>query len=361
MTHLSPKRVTIEITSRCNFNCRHCFNRRGGPGTGAALRADKLVNLVEEACRLGWSRVLITGGEPLCHKQFALCYTRLNELPIELSLNTNASLMTRETACLLKERPPEALSVSLYGWDSPSYDQTVRVPGSFRKFCEGVQILNDVGVPFRMAYPAISYLVHNRHRLSALAQDLGAMGELPWNWDLNCHAYRSRLANESIRALRLSPSECAAEILKHEEAIRGEVRAMCHPARRDNRYLFSCLRNYTHIVIDAECNLLPCITLRRPEFMCSLNDVSLAHAVTHHIPRLTSIRRRTMVAAQRCGTCGLAGICSQCPANSYLENGDTEAIADFYCRVAHEEAALLGVSPQDRPVAEAAACATAVP
>ena len=293
---------------------------------------------------LGWRNLLITGGEPLIRGDFTRIYTGLHAFPdMSVSLNTNASLVSDETAALLAAHPPRSVNVSMYGWDEASFDQTVRTRGGFGSVVRGLATLRSHGVRFVATYPAISYLVRNRSRIVALARQLGAEGPISHNWDLNCHAYRSENANRAIRSLRLSPEETAAQILRNAHAVTKEVQCFLNPRHRDDRYVFPCLRHYSHIVIDAFENLLPCICLRKPEYVVSLKRMNLCDAISSHVRFLATIPRSTGIVAERCGHCAIRGICSQCPANSYLENGDVEGIAEFYCEVAHREAEMLGL------------------
>jgi radical SAM protein with 4Fe4S-binding SPASM domain len=342
------KRMTVEVTSRCNYNCLHCFNRPGSGCASAGLRAERLLELVNEAVGLGWQKLLLTGGEPLCWPDFLSCYAQLHGIDgLRISVNSNASLITPDIAEILGKYPPDSFSVSLYGWDEASYDSTTRRPGSFGQFIYAISLLRRSAVPFSFAYPAVSYLVRNRDKLVSLARHLGCVRPLPRNWDLNCHAYRNGAANDRIRSLRLSPACCAEEIVRADGGIEAEVRALLNPPRRDKRFLFSCLRQYSHIVIDAEGNLLPCITLRKPGLTFSLHNASIRDGL-EHIGRLGQIPRSDAGIQTRCGACRIRGICSQCPANSYLENGNLYGIADYYCQIANAEARLLGVETRER-------------
>ena len=64
-----PQSVGIEITSRCNLACRHCFNR-SGEGRVEELSLAALVDLFDQCRAMGLTSVRISGGEPTLHRDF---------------------------------------------------------------------------------------------------------------------------------------------------------------------------------------------------------------------------------------------------------------------------------------------------
>jgi len=54
------------------------------------------------------------------------------------------------------------------------------------------------------------------------------------------------------------------------------------------------------------------------------------------------VRTRERKRITKCATCRIRSLCSMCPANGELENGDPESPVDFLCEVAHLRAMALG-------------------
>jgi radical SAM protein with 4Fe4S-binding SPASM domain len=57
---------------------------------------------------------------------------------------------------------------------------------------------------------------------------------------------------------------------------------------------------------------------------------------------LLSVRQRKATRPTKCTECRLRAVCSMCPANGELENGDPESPVEFMCEVAHLRALTLG-------------------
>src|SRR5208282_2125281 len=59
---------------------------------------------------------------------------------------------------------------------------------------------------------------------------------------------------------------------------------------------------------------------------------------------LREIRNQPRTRPSICDRCQIQSLCSMCPANGELENGDQESPVDFLCQVAHLRAYALGFS-----------------
>ena len=58
------------ITGKCNYNCLHCFNASDNSPLMAEFSLEEAEKLLDEAQRCGINAFTITGGEPMCHKDF---------------------------------------------------------------------------------------------------------------------------------------------------------------------------------------------------------------------------------------------------------------------------------------------------
>ena len=342
------KRMTIEVTTQCNYGCLHCSTRPKTAAACSTVDTDRLMEIVLEACDLGCRDFLLTGGEPLTWPDFERFYMHLQEIEgVEVRVNSNGSLISEGIAQFLAKRPPVNMHISIYGWDACSYEGIVNRAGVYTSFQEGVGHLRRHKIPFLFLVPGIRQLVENRGRVEDAVLRMGGR-KVVWGYMLSSHVDPTALElNERIRALRLDPAEAAAATLRERGGLEKQLRLLRNPKDRDFRYLFSCLRKYPQFVVDAQMNLLPCITLRNPSYMFSLRDASLASGL-RFIEKLSCLPFENPHVFDRCTNCEIRGICKQCPANSYIENGNAEGVAEYYCKVAHEQARYLGALPGNR-------------
>ncbi|MCL1795856.1 MAG: radical SAM protein [Clostridia bacterium] len=119
-----PYKATFELTPRCSMKCRMCYMRLDPPQIkeqGRELTAKEWISLGRMAAEAGTLDLLLTGGEPMLRPDFAEIYTAFTEMGFLLRVFTNATLVTPEIMDLLRERPPQAMEITLYGASPETY------------------------------------------------------------------------------------------------------------------------------------------------------------------------------------------------------------------------------------------------
>lgn len=337
--------LDIELTERCNLGCTHCYIRRplfDKQARAMEISSDKIHDILKEAVSLGCKGVRLTGGEPLARDDFSRIYLDAYHLGLGVSIGTNATLITSELAAMLAQHRPEAIRLSIYGWDAASYDSTVGRVGGFENFLAGVEKLVGHDLSFEMKYPVLKPLVENDEEIRQLAQQLGASGSLPLAWELTLHAWNEPLACERIRKLRLSSEEAAKQRLKEPDVAEHDRRVISE-RKPFNARIFNCRAAKKRLTVNAYGGLQVCLEVRHPDTIYDLRSGTLYEAITQHLPRIKAMTFTNPAYLNRCGRCVLRPACPQCPAISWMENGDLQTPVEYYCQVMHAEAYLLGV------------------
>lgn len=130
--------LRISLTDRCNFRCGYCMPRALFGADHAFLPRRELLSFEEIArlaavfSRIGVRKLRLTGGEPLLRRGLETLVEQLRGIPgiDDISLTTNASLLTREKAHALRAAGLDRITVSLDGIDDTTF-----------------QRMNDVGFP----------------------------------------------------------------------------------------------------------------------------------------------------------------------------------------------------------------------
>ena len=113
--------LRISVTDRCNFRCTYCMPKEVYGTHYQFMRRDELLSF-EELVRvvgifaeLGVVKVRITGGEPLARQNIEVLIKMIAQTKgiEDISLTTNASLLTADKARQLKEAGLNRLTVSL--------------------------------------------------------------------------------------------------------------------------------------------------------------------------------------------------------------------------------------------------------
>lgn len=95
--------LRVSLIEKCNLRCRYCMPANPGWTAGEQLcTTDELLQLIDQFIDLGVSKVRLTGGEPLVHRDFDLILKQLSGKGVELAMTTNGLLIDRHVKVLSK-------------------------------------------------------------------------------------------------------------------------------------------------------------------------------------------------------------------------------------------------------------------
>jgi sulfatase maturation enzyme AslB (radical SAM superfamily) len=95
----SLRYLEVQITDRCNLQCRHCYI---GDGFHQDLSKEQIQRVLEEFEEIQGLRLLLSGGEPLLHPFFWEINDILRNHAFRSVLLSNGTLITEEVAKRLR-------------------------------------------------------------------------------------------------------------------------------------------------------------------------------------------------------------------------------------------------------------------
>lgn len=207
-----PLSFDLEITARCNNDCRHCYivlPAGDAVARGQEMTVAEISDIAEQAVQLGAVWCLLTGGEPLLRPDFAEIYLALKRKGLLVSVFTNATLVNEQHVALFKKYPPRDIEVTVYGVTAETYEAVTRKPGTFDAFMRGLNRLFNSGVRVRLKAMAIQ---SNLHEQAAIAAFCRARTKDYYRFDPQLHLRFDGDAarNADIRAERLTPEQIVA-------------------------------------------------------------------------------------------------------------------------------------------------------
>ncbi len=145
--------LRISITDRCNFRCVYCMPKEKFGRDYKFLTRGELLSFeeIERVARLfadiGVRKLRITGGEPLLRRDVEELVTILARIPgiDDLSMTTNASLVTAERARSLRHAGLRRVNVSLDSLDDKDFVRINDVGCSVGRVLGGIEALVDAG------------------------------------------------------------------------------------------------------------------------------------------------------------------------------------------------------------------------
>ena len=138
--------LRISVTDRCNFRCVYCMPKsvfgkdyRFLPKS-ELLSFEEIERVVRAGAELGVTKVRLTGGEPLLRRDLDTLIRRVAAIDgiSDVSMTTNASLLTPERADALRQAGLQRINVSLDALDDATF-----------------AAMNDVGVPVQAVLDGI--------------------------------------------------------------------------------------------------------------------------------------------------------------------------------------------------------------
>ncbi|MFH2000532.1 MAG: radical SAM protein [Planctomycetota bacterium] len=176
-----PLRSIYYYQTTCNLQCRHCWLGPGlsrpGKTEKAALSLESFNDMLEQGIALGLKQIKFTGGEPFCDGGFMQKIEAARARNLRVSIETNATLVTRTLSRDLRRLGVDFIALSLDGADPESHDAQRGAKGAFRETMAGLQALMEARFHPQVIYtPTVSVLSRtaeiitllNRFQISSL-------------------------------------------------------------------------------------------------------------------------------------------------------------------------------------------------
>jgi radical SAM protein with 4Fe4S-binding SPASM domain len=337
----APMQVSIEVTRRCPLECQHCYNNLPMGDQDARNREmtkEEHFKMLDELVEMGSFWLLYTGGEIFARKDFLEIYTYAKQKGFLITLFTNGTLINERIADYLVEFPPFAIEITLYGRTKETYEALTQIPGSYERCLRGIKLLRERGLPLKLKTVATSI---NKHEVTAMRQfaeeELGVEfkfdGLINPRIDCSQSPLAVRLAPEEVVALDMQAPKGEAE---YRSLIERDLASPPALASHDNVY--SCGGGVNSFAVNAFGEMGICVISQQETF--DVRTSGLRHAWEHS---LYETRTRKRSRTTKCVECRIQSLCSMCPANGEMENGDRESPVEFLCHVAHLRALAIGV------------------
>jgi cyclic pyranopterin phosphate synthase len=140
--------LRISVTDRCNLRCEYCMPPEGIElkSHGEMLSFERIAEVAAAAARLGIGKLRLTGGEPLVRRgvDTLVKMLRIIEGIDEISMTTNGTLLTAETAARLKEAGLDRLNISMDTLDPDRYRRITRC-GDIADVLRGIEVAKEAG------------------------------------------------------------------------------------------------------------------------------------------------------------------------------------------------------------------------
>lgn len=341
--HRGIASFTLELTARCNNNCRHCYINLPVNDSIAAeqeLSMEELVPIVEEAVNRGALWCLITGGEPLLRTDFEAIYHMLKRKGLLVSIFTNATMINQRHIELFLRYPPFDIEISLYGATQETYEKVTGLKGSYNAMMRGIALLEENKIPYRLKAMALK---SNIHEMDIIADFCKTHTKDYFRFDPQLHLRvdNNEVRNQLIKQERLSPAEVVS-LESSQEDIQKAVQSSCKKISdislqktEGEQPLFYCGAGKNDFVIGYNGKLRLCLSLFAEGTCYDIRKGSFKDFWEGFVPVVRSMRSKRAEYIDKCAVCPLVNLCLWCPAHAHLETGRPDTSVDLFCELAN--------------------------
>ena len=321
-------KAQLELTYRCNLHCRHCYTDpyNSKEYFPRELTLEEIHRLLVDMHQIGIVWLNLTGGDIFMHPQFFEIYEAAYRKGFLLQLYTNGTLFTKAVIERLQQMPPFTIDISCHSVTEEPFDWFTQVPGSFRAFTRGLELLRDSGLPFTLKTKAMNW---NSGEMQAIKRFVESFGQ-----EFGFTTSLSPRLNGDLASLvyRVAPDDVVALHIDQPAAERDE--APCYIATDDLRtpmtdHLYRCGCGSNTIHINAWGELGTC-TLQY-ERRVSLRGHPLAEAIAKLFREIRGLRYQ---GESPCRTCDIHTFCDKKPSDARWEFGTAEAPIPYDCDLA---------------------------
>ncbi len=345
----SPKSMDLDITSRCNLNCKYCFQRTSPTDTKTELPTEEWVAFCRELGDCAVIDVCIGGGEPFIRDDLLEIIDAVVENRMRFSILSNGGLIQSEHAEYIASTGRcNHVQISVDGSRAEVHD-SLRGSGSFAGAIRGLRILQDAGIP------VTSRVTIHRNNLDDLENTahflLEEIGMPSISTNSTCYL---GVARENPDEVELTPAEFSIAM---ERSITlaaqypGRINATAGPlalgkgfqemekARLEGRgipgrgFLTGCGCMWSKLAVRPDGVIVPCNMLAHIE-LGRINQGTLLGIWQDH-PELNRMRNRYSIPLSifpECADCPWQMTCTgNCPASTFTRTGEVYAPSPDGC------------------------------
>lgn len=309
--------VEIEITNRCNLNCKHCYVDKDKFHT---LKEKQVFDLINRVSELGVYRLVFTGGEPLLIPKifdFAI-HAKSKKIP-QLVLMTNGLLISEKNIRDLKIFDLVQLSIDVPPNEKPHF----RID-YFRELESKIDLLKMNNISIHLQATIHKSFISKLGLLSKFAQEKKVTVGLN---RLVLTGNAKNLLNEKLTPLELKDSLKKITKLKKENflircsdplrfLVDNELMNLFKNSPKKN-ILGGCIAGISTLYVKSNGDVLICPFVKFPISNIVKEDFK---DIWFNNPILTKLRNRKNLTG-KCGRCAYRSFCGGCRGASLLSSG----------------------------------------
>jgi radical SAM protein with 4Fe4S-binding SPASM domain len=344
-----PLSVHFDLTYRCNERCVHCYLDHDDHGE---LSTAECVAVLEELAQAGTLFLTFSGGEIFLRPDLYAILAEARRLHFDISLKTNALLVTPERAKRLLEFGVRRVQISVYSDIPEVHDAITKVPGSLQRTLAAIPLLLEQGLQVKLACPLMRENLLAYRGVMALAEKIGVPyvldltitpmldgNEGPLAHRIPVSSLLPILQDSKLNACATQPTAEAPLAIKEYPATLGS--AVSSGIESEAYEDLPCSAGHNSCYISPYGDVFPCVQL--PQAAGNLRRARFSD-IWYHAPQLERLRGVRESQLPVCSRCEIRSYCERCPGLALMEGGDLLGAYERACELAEQKARLAGVT-----------------
>lgn len=319
----------IELTSKCNERCVHCYIPHEKKISN--IDPDLFYDILQQCKDLRLLHLTLSGGEPMLHKKFCDFLRKCREYNFSVNVLSNLTLLNDKITEEMKANPLLGVQVSLYSMNPVIHDEITQMKGSFEKTKNAILKLIENDIPLQISCPIMKQNRYcytdviewaRKHRVHTGADYAIIAGYDHTAQNLNC-----RLSIDEIRVVINSKITENVEYLEQMEMAAKEKEDIT-----SNDFVCSVCR--FSICITENGDVYPCAGWQD----CIVGNVkeTLLKNIWDNSEKVQYLRGLRNKDFPKCVQCSDKEYCTICMVRNANENsqGDPLVVSKHFCNIA---------------------------
>lgn len=336
-----PLTGAFELLPVCNLHCKMCYVRKSMSEVnqmGGLTPTEQWLDWARQARDAGMLTPLLTGGEPFLHQDFQKILADMQQMGLQVSINSNATLIDEPMAKWLGQHKPTRINITLYGASEESYEKLCGDGCAFGRVRRAVEWLKQYNIPVKFNCSVTPENVGELEEIIAYAKSVNS----PIQVATYMFPPLRRDAGLIGQNHRLSPAQAALARVKADwlqsdpNWFQGQAERFSHFVEPTDEMLrsfstqepreMSCRAGRCSFWIDWQGNIANCGMY--PSVKSPLKGRSFAEAWKQVVEETNQVRYSPI-----CTNCPNHNLCHACIAMVYNECGDLNGRPEYLCQM----------------------------